>query len=218
MTDITCEHCCGADKLFDEKSARKQKKRYLKKGPRKTTRKLIGLITESMNGASSLLEIGGGIGAVQMELMNAGLKRVTSVDASSGYIKVARELSSSKGYSDQVHYLEGDFMNHERSIDTHDVVVMDKVICCYPHFEALLSTSMSKSTSILAVVYPKSNFGGRILVRMGNLYFRFKGNPFRSFMHDNQIIRSRIKEGGFELKGAKTVYPWNVEVYRRPTS
>ena len=151
MTNITCEHCCGADKIFDEKSARKQLKRYLKRGPRKTTRKLIESILSTMNGASSLLEVGGGIGCVQVELLRNGIERVTNVDASSGYHIVAKELAEKEGFIGKISYHEGDFMDHVKSLEKHDVVVMDKVICCYPHMDDLLYEAIGRTNDVLAL-------------------------------------------------------------------
>ncbi|HAW51530.1 MAG TPA: hypothetical protein DCX54_04250 [Flavobacteriales bacterium] len=212
---MTCQHCCGADKVFDDKEALKQRKRYHKNGPRKTSRLLIEGIKAHLNDEKSVLDIGGGIGAVHHELLKSGLGSATQVDASLSYLEEARQESERNRFQDKTTYLHGDFMDLSEEIDIHDVVVLDKVICCYPYVTELLSKSISKSNSMIALVYPKSNWIGRIIIVSGNILFWIKKNPFRVFLHSNEHVRSRLITEGFDRLYYKVTYPWNIEVYKR---
>ena len=212
---MTCDHCCSADKLFNNKKARKQLKRYRKKGPLKTSNKLIQGIKSAKNGFTSLLDIGGGIGAVHLELLKEGINSVTNIDASSSYLELAKEESERQNVADKITYYEGDFMDHIDAVDKHDIVVLDKVICCYPHMLDLLKASINKTNNILAIVYPKSNLVGRIIISFGNLMFKLKKDSFRIFLHSNEEIRNHITNSGFILTSYQGVYPWNIEVYIR---
>ena len=88
---MTCKHCCGADQLFNLKGAEKELKKYRKKGPGKVTTKLIELLTGHDDLAGkTLLDIGGGIGAIQWGFLENGGKYTIDVDASNGYQHVAR--------------------------------------------------------------------------------------------------------------------------------
>ena len=78
---MICPQCVGVEKLFDEKYAQRDLKRYLRKGPVKTTRLLIEAIRAEGVKDLSLLDIGGGIGAIQLELFEAGVSRALDVDA-----------------------------------------------------------------------------------------------------------------------------------------
>lgn len=79
---MNCCQCEGIEAFFDDKTAARELKRYRKKGADKTTRILIeALQTEDVSG-KTLLDIGGGIGAIQHELMSSGAATVTNVDAS----------------------------------------------------------------------------------------------------------------------------------------
>ena len=75
---MVCPHCQGVDALFDDGLAQKDLKRYLKKGPGKSTRLLLDALRKAGIGGMSLLDIGGGIGAIQHELVAAGV--AASVD------------------------------------------------------------------------------------------------------------------------------------------
>ena len=77
----TC--CCqGVDEMFGERTARHDLRRYRKRGPSKPTRVLLAALRREGIESASVLDIGGGIGAIQNELLDAGADRVTSVEAS----------------------------------------------------------------------------------------------------------------------------------------
>ncbi len=87
---MICPQCVGVEKLFDEKYAQRDLKRYRRKGPVKTTRLLIEAIRAEGVKDLSLLDVGGGIGAIQLELIEAGVSRAIDVDAATAYLKIAR--------------------------------------------------------------------------------------------------------------------------------
>ena len=68
-----------------------------------------------MEGAT-FLDIGGGIGAIQHELIDAGVSHATNVDASAPYLDAAREESERRGYAGRVTYLHGDFVELAGSV------------------------------------------------------------------------------------------------------
>jgi hypothetical protein len=51
-----------------------------------------------------LLDIGGGIGAIQHELLAAGAAHATSVEAPVAYLEAVREESSRRGLGDRATY------------------------------------------------------------------------------------------------------------------
>ena len=60
-----CCQCQGIENMFDKKAAKRQLKRYLKKGPSKTTSMLLNAIHKEGVHGLNFLDIGGGIGAIQ---------------------------------------------------------------------------------------------------------------------------------------------------------
>ena len=80
--------------FYNEKLAASQLRKYREKGPILSTQGLIdALKAEGVEGAT-LLDVGGGIGAIQHELLAAGVSHATSVDASAPYLEAAREESN----------------------------------------------------------------------------------------------------------------------------
>ncbi len=95
------------------------------------------LKTEGVEGAT-VIDIGGGIGAVQHELLAAGAAHVTSVDASDAYIQTAREESERRGLTGRVTYYHGDFLELAETIPPADIVTLDRVINVYPDWKRLI--------------------------------------------------------------------------------
>src|SRR5210317_2078811 len=98
---MTCNHCCGADRLFDLKGAKKELKKYKKKGPGKSSKRIISFIFANDTLGKSLLDIGGGIGALQWAFFKQGGIKTFDVDASLGYLNVAESYAIENGYMDK---------------------------------------------------------------------------------------------------------------------
>jgi hypothetical protein len=96
--------------FYNEKSAASELRRYRQKGPIPSTRALIEALRAARVEGATLLDIGGGIGAIQHELLDAGLARATSVDASGPYLDASRKESDRRGYGGRVTYRHGDFV------------------------------------------------------------------------------------------------------------
>jgi len=213
---MSCQHCCGANQQFDTKSAKKDLKRYLKRGPRKPTKKLTEAFKSLDITNLSLLDIGGGVGPIPLELIPQGLSKVTDVDASEGYINVAKSEAKKRDYKEKINYLTGDFTDVHSQIEAHDIVTLDKVICCYPFVENLLKTSLSKAKTYYALVYPQANFISRTTVWFLNMTLKIRGNPFRTFIHNQKVIDCLIANAGFtEIYSGTTFLSWQIHLYKR---
>src|SRR4029077_5875129 len=106
----------------DEKQAKGDLKRYLKHGPDKSTQALIdAIVGEGIEGAT-LLDIGAGIGAIQLALLDAGAASAESVDATEAYVQVARDEAARRGFAEQTHGRIGTLEGLARVIDPADVV------------------------------------------------------------------------------------------------
>lgn len=212
---MPCEHCCGAQKLFDEKEAQKELRRYRKKGPRKTTGKLLeGLADRNLSGMT-LLDIGAGIGAIQMGLFKEGVASSTDVDASVAYLKAAQQQIQEQGLDQKAQFIEGDFMDRHQDIAPHDMVTLEKVICCYPDVEGLLNHSLVKCMRYYGIVYPRDGWIAQALTGLANLYFRLQKNPFRTYIHPVKKVRGLIIQKGFQRIYACSSFPWIIEWYER---
>ena len=212
---MPCSQCVGIDQMFDEQSAIKQLKKYLKKGPEKPTALLIaGLEKQSVKGLS-LLDIGGGIGAIHHAAIESGVSSVTDVDASAGYLKVAKEEAARRNVAGNIKYLQGDFLDVAEEVASHDIVTLDKVICCYPDVEQLLSKSLKRTNQFYALVFPKSVWVGRVASWFVNLGMAISGSSFRTYIHSRKLVEQRISEAGFQKCYHRKTFVWHVQVWKK---
>ncbi|MDX2361258.1 MAG: hypothetical protein QNK23_10655 [Crocinitomicaceae bacterium] len=215
LSVMTCQHCCGAESVFDAKSAGKDLKSYKRKGPNKTTAVLLQeLYKEDLTG-KTLLDIGGGIGVIQHELFKKGIAASTDIDASSAYQNRAKDLGEKNGTLEKMQFLHGDFVDLIDKVDGHDIVTLEKVACCYPDVERLILSSTAKANYTYVLVYPRENFLSRMLIKITHVYFWLKKNPFRTFVHSEAMMQKLIEEQGFELKHKSNKGIWRIVVYQK---
>src|SRR5260221_1650799 len=99
---MTCCSGSACESQFDRKLAARELKNYRAHGPEPTGRSLIQLLRRAEVKGSTLLDIGGGIGAIQYDLLEAGVREVTAVDAASAYPQGARAEAKQRGVSARI--------------------------------------------------------------------------------------------------------------------
>jgi SAM-dependent methyltransferase len=175
--------CCSTDyrRMFDRASAARDARRFRSSGLNRTSRELVALAGD-VRGAT-VLDVGGGIGAIALELLAAGAERATNVELSGGYEEASAELAAERGVADRVDRRIGDFVAEGEAIEAHDVVVMHRVVCCYPDLDDLMAAAAAHTRRVLVLTYPQD----RVLVRVGlravNLFLRIRRCGFRTYAH-----------------------------------
>ena len=191
--------CCtprGYRQVFSERSARAQARRYRRNGPDPISRRIIELLKEQGVEGLTLLEIGGGIGAIQLELLKAGLASAVSVELTPTYEASAAELLREAGFADLVERRVMDFVDAGGEIEAADIVVMNRVICCYPDLPRLAGAAAGRARGILVMSFPKERWWTRVVVWMANVGMVIARREFRIFLHPMaQIIASGEKHG-----------------------
>ena len=165
-----------------------------------------------MSGSTARV-IGGGIGAVQHELLGAGAAHVTSVDASDAYIQTAREESEGRGLSGRVTYRHGDFLELAETISPADIVTLDRVINVCPDWKQLIRVSAARARRLYGLVYPRDTLPVRMVVSVMNLV-AWRG-PVHASVRSPEVIERLTREAGLIRCFSKTTGPWQVAVYRR---
>ncbi|MDP6550447.1 MAG: methyltransferase domain-containing protein, partial [Dehalococcoidia bacterium] len=189
--------------------------RYRTLGPRKLTQLLIEAIKEEGVEGQTVLDIGGGVGAIQHELLKAGAGNSTGVDASTAYIMAAEQEARAQGHAWRMNYVYGNFVEIAGDIQPADIVTLDRVICCYPDLERLLGLSSQRATRIYGVVFPMDSWASRSLARLFNSYLWLRRNPFRFFVHPSSAVDGLLRRSGFRRSFYHKSRLWQVAVYRR---
>ena len=210
-----CCQCQGIENMFDKKAAKRQLKRYIKKGPSKTTSMLLDAIHKKGVQGLNFLDIGGGIGAIQYDLIKAGASNGTSIEASSAYIDVVKEETLQNGLAERVNFKQGDFTTTATDVDSADIVTLDKVICCYDDMSELVGLSSKLARKIYAVIYPRDVWWTKLALPMMNFYPMLKGSSFRVFIHPTKKVEKIIFENGLKRNYYATTLFWQVAIFIR---
>ena len=211
---MQCCHCQGLDRFYSEKAARRELNSYRKKGPTKSTRRLLESLSAACEGRS-LLDIGGGIGAIQHELMAHGASGVTNVDASTAYLKVVQEEAERRGYEDRAKYLHGDFVDLAAELEDADIVTLDRVLCCYPDMKRLVELSSARARNLYCLVYPRPTWYMKFFPPIVNAYFRLRKNPFRVFLHRTEDVNAVVEQSGLNHRSTERSGVWQIVLYSR---
>jgi hypothetical protein len=202
--------------MFGERTAEHDLRRYRRRGPSKSTRILLGALEAEGVERASVLDIGGGIGAIQQELLAAGAEQVTSVEASPAYVRAAREEAERRGTVGRVSYRQGDFVALADQVEPADVVTLDRVICCYPDMEALVGRSAERAGRLYGLVYPRDAWWVRLGFRAFNLGMRIGRRAFRAHVHRTAAVDAVARRRGLAPQFHRHAGPvWQVAVYAR---
>ena len=69
------------------------------------------------------------------------------------------------------------------AVEVHDVVVLHRVVCCYPDYERLLTAAADHAARLLVFSHPPNTWVSRTLTALENSWFRLTRKSFRTFAH-----------------------------------
>lgn len=209
--------CCRPDydAVFDDRAARRELAAYRRRGTTGTTRELLEAIRNAGVEGATVLDIGGGVGVIGSELLAAGATRLTDVDASRPYLATAREEIERRGFADRAAFRYGDFVELAGEIEPADVVTLDRVICCYGDWTALVDRSTERARRLYGLVFPRDRWWMRVIVAAGNLGLRLFRQRFRFYVHPERAVDERIRAAGFEVVHHRRGIAWQSVLYRR---
>ena len=166
---------------------------------------------------ATMLEVGGGVGAIQIELLQRGVESTVNLELSPAYEAQATQLRKEAGLDERVERRVHDIAADPQSVESADVVVLHQVVCCYPDYERLLGASAQHARRVVVFSYPRRNAISRLLVNVGNLVFRIRRKEFRGFVHSPAAMIATVEAQGLELTFAHAGPVWQVAGLSRPT-
>ena len=176
---------------------------------------LIDALRRDGVAGASILDVGGGVGAIYHELLASGARDAVHVDVSPDYLGVAREETERRGHADRVEFVRGDFVDVAPARGESDVVTLDRVICCYPDMERLVALSAAKTRRLLGAVYPRAAWWMRLAVPAMNVVCRLRRSAFRAYLHPPAAIDAILLKHGLERRSFRRTLAWEVVVYSR---
>ena len=212
---MSCAQCRGIEDMFGDRMARRQLRQYRRKGPGRATRRLLDAIADASVVGGTFIDIGGGVGAIQHELIARGASTGTSADASPAYLAAARSEAEARGYADRMLYVEGDFVREANKVGEADIVTLDRVVCCYPDMPALLGAAADRARRTLGLIFPRGTRLMRCGVAVVNFLQRLRRHPFRVYVHDPAEIEAVLARHGLSRSYLRDGIVWRVLVVGR---
>lgn len=207
--------CCdprGCDDFFGEKFARRVAKRYRKRGLDKTSKRIVTFLERVGLQGATVLEVGGGVGEIQLELLKRGAASAVNLELSPAYDGEARRLLREAGFDkDRVDRRRHDIAEDPDGVAPADVVVLHRVVCCYPDYERLLGAAASHARRALVFSHPPRNLASRAFIATQNLALRLGRKEFRTFAHPPSAMLDVCRAHGLAVTDAHHGFLWQVE-------
>jgi magnesium-protoporphyrin O-methyltransferase len=213
---MSCRHTSTADKQFDANIARRDLKRFRRRGPDGPTRRLLAAVQDRpLPAQPSLLDVGGGIGAIHHVLLDRGFVQATQIDASAAYLAVATAEAARLGHGERVRFQHGDFVAAAPSLPSVDVVTLDRVVCCDANYAGILGAAADHARHLVAFSYPRSRWAIRGFVALANAARRVARESFRAYVHPPRAMAAVLEGAGMRRAWAGGTWIWAVEVFER---
>lgn len=207
-------HTQGANRLFSF-FARNYRKRFARQGFEASQKQLLDGIKKADFSESSILEIGSGVGYLHQTLLEQGAASATGIDLAQEMIVQARLAAQERSLSERTTYQQGDFIELSASITPADIVILDKVVCCYPDADLLVHASVAKAKRIYALTLPRNRWYVRFGIAMGVAAMWLIRSGFRPYFHSPPLVAQWIEQQGFRKSYENQTLVWLTQVYVR---
>lgn len=205
--------CCdarGCDKVFGPRLAHQLANRYRRRGLDRISRRLVDwLVGQGIEGAS-VLEIGGGVGEIQLELLRRGAARTTNLELSQAYDAEATALAAEAGMAGRMTRRLGDIAVEAGVADVHDFVVLNRVVCCYPDVERLVGAATRHARRGVVLTHPPRHIGSVVTLAVVNGVQRILGREYRAFAHPPEVMKAVLLDQGFVPRHVHKGAFWHV--------
>jgi len=210
--------CCdprGCDRFFGCRFARRVASKYRKRGLDPTARHVVEFLETRGIAGATVLEVGGGVGEIQIELLRRGAERTVNLELSPAYDEEASRLLREAGLEGRAERRLHDVAADPGAVEPADAVVLHRVVCCYPDYERLLGAAADRARRLLVFSHPPRNVVSRAVVAAQNLWFRLRGDEFRTFTHPPEAMLAVLADRGLERTYAERTLAWRVEGLER---
>lgn len=205
--------CCstrGYSRFFNRRFARKIARKYRKRGLDTTSRRMADFLRERGIEGATVLEIGGGVGEIEVELLKAGAVRATNLELSTEYDEEARKLAEENGFADRMERHIHDIAAAPEAVEPAEVVVMHRVVCCYPDYERLLGAAADHARRAVVFSYPPRNVLSRAFFAVMNAFLWVIRSDFRGFAHPPAAMFAALERHGLRRTFEHHGFVWQV--------
>lgn len=210
--------CCYSGEyaeFFSERAAHRTARRFLRWGLRGSAGELADAVAGAGVEDATILEVGGGVGGIHVDLLRRGAAAAINVELSPSWEEPAMHVLSQKGLENRVDRRVGDFVAVADDVPGADVVILHRVLCCYPDWPAMLGAALEKAQRLVAFTVPVDRWWTRVAIAAGNALLRARGRDFRAFVHPPQRMVRAIGAAGLHVRSDRSGLVWRTVVAER---
>jgi magnesium-protoporphyrin O-methyltransferase len=213
--DSTCDETGKISREFDG-DACDFCERYRNNGLSRSSKLLLKFILDGNAQDKAVLDLGCGAGGLSMELLKHGAQSAVGFDLSPRMIVAATELAQASGFESRAKFQEGNAATAE--LPRSDIVVMDKVLCCYSEWRPLLKNAMEAGKVMIGFTVPRdegiTKLPFRIALRIAN-YFQKRRGGVLFYLHPLGTVDKTVRDSGFKRLRKQGSRFWLVFLYSR---
>ncbi|MEX0850734.1 MAG: methyltransferase domain-containing protein [Gaiellaceae bacterium] len=202
--------------MFTPRMARRNLARYRRKGLDDLERRMVEAASAAGLEDARVLEIGGGIGTLQAELLSQGAAQGEVVELVAAYEPYARELAREKGLEERTTFRVADVLEAPGAVEPADVVLLNRVVCCSPDGVALAGEAAKLAQRTFVLSFPRDVIWVRSGLRLVNLGLRVLRRSFRTFVHPPAALAAAAEAAGLERADGGHGLVWEFAAFRRP--
>ncbi|WP_193598385.1 class I SAM-dependent methyltransferase [Microbacterium sp. YJN-G] len=210
MDDCCAPHTPGGyDREFGDRFARRLARDYDRNGLTPTARRMVDFVSRGGVEGATVLEVGGGIGDIQLELLKRGAAKATNLELSGAYESEARRMLRNAGLLARAERVLGvDLAATPDAVDPADIVVLNRVVCCYPDYVRLLGAAADHARRAIVFSHPPRNWFTRTGVAVVNSWCRMVGHEYRAFAHSPAEMVAVLESHGLVPRYRHTERVW----------
>ena len=210
--------CCRAgpcEQVFKPRWGRRSLARYRAKGLDGLDRQIVASASRDGVDGAHVMEIGGGIGVVQAELLAAGAARGQIVEMVSSWEPYAVELAREKGVEERTTFRIADVIDEPDAVEPADVVVLNRVVCCSPDGVELTRSAARLAQRTLVLSFPRAVFWFRAGTRLMNAAYWVRRSTYRVFLHPRASLLAAARSEGLDVADEGRTFAWEYVAFRR---
>lgn len=210
--------CCRAgpcEELFDARIAAWDLRRYKRSGLGRLERNMLRAVPAATLAGARVLEIGGGIGVLQAELLRRGAERGEVIELVAAYATFATQLATLLGLENRTSFRVADVLANPEAVTPADVVLLNRVICCSAEGLELTAVSAGLTRGSLLLSFPRDSLFARWFSRTQHALFRLLGRQFRFYVHPEHSVIAAAEAQGLTLVRRERGTAWEYLVFQR---
>lgn len=171
---------------------------------------MVAFLQQRGIAGATVLEIGGGVGEIHIELLKRGASRAVNLELSPSYDAEAEQLLHEAGLADRVQRRIHDIAADPHRVEPADIVVLHRVVCCYPDYERLLAAVADHSRRLVVFSFPPRNAVSRAFASMSNAVLRLLRRRYRGFTHPPAAMLGVLERDGLRATFVHHGWGWQV--------